>query len=179
VEISIQIANIGPRDLGTLSKVFGILQGSGIEVTTSAGPTARATPKAEPVAAAEPAKKARAGKAAKPAKGTPRMPKVPDGASLEDTYSRYTRNSNLYSAAERKTWDPILEETIATYIATAGDRAQGGRTIKNWSINRLRAETEAVAGGAADAEGSPSPGKRARGRPAKAAKKAGRAKRKK
>lgn len=193
MEISIQIANIGPNDLGTLSKVFGILQGSGIEVTTTSGssaPTPR-PPKAAPAAAPQAPAPAPAQAAKKSAPApAPQKKKAPAAAApapapavagpAEDNYSRYTRNNPaMYSAADRKSWDPVLEKALKEYHAAAGSRAQGGRTIKNWSINRLRQEAAALGGAPADAEGSPSPKSSARGRPAAAGKKAVKVKRKK
>lgn len=81
---------------------------------------------------------------------------------LEEKFSKWhssqkTENGRgkYFTAAEVKLLLPKWEAALKEYQRAAGERVEGGRTTKNWSIARLRRETEAL-GGSADQEDSPS-----------------------
>ena len=87
---------------------------------------------------------------------------APSAVDLEEKFSKWHSSQKAengrgkyFTSAEVKLLLPKWEAALKEYQRAAGDRLEGGRTTKNWSIARLRRETEAF-GGSADQEGSPS-----------------------
>lgn len=171
--------SIAGADFGTLAKVYALIADPKIRANVAGGGGAAA-----PAAAAQleapvkrkPGRPPGSGKKAQPVEAAPGAPVVekrkpgrprknpdaaPAAADLEEKFSRWhagqkgaNGRGKFFTGAEIKVLLPAWEAALAQYQRAAGSQVADLRSVKSWSIARLRRETEAL-GGSADQEDSP------------------------
>lgn len=173
---------VAGADFASLAKVYALIADPKIKakVASESGAGASSPASAEAPAKRKPGRPPGSGRKAQlaevaappaaeaPVKRGPGRPRKVVGAEAapvstdpEEKFSKWhssqkteSGRGKYFTAADVKQLLPKWENALKDYQRAAGERAEGGRTTKNWSIARLRRETEAL-GGSADQEGSP------------------------
>jgi len=172
--------SIAGADFGTLAKVYALLADPKIRANVNSGssPTASAAAAPDAPVKRKPGRPPGSGKKAQPLEAPPGAPVVEKRkpgrprkhpvatapVDVEDRFSRWhagqkgaNGRGKFFTGVEIKHLLPIWEAALASYQRTAGSQVADLRSVKSWSIARLRRETVAL-GGNADQEGSPVPG---------------------